>query len=98
MLFADRVSLFISVDKFRQNLTWRIPMKIASILAGVAVAALSVSAASAQTIHKGQSSLTGAAYLTGNNVVPPLFSDPVGYAVAVANNAAGALNAELEVI
>jgi hypothetical protein len=54
MLFADRGSLFISVDKFRQNLTWRIPMKIASILAGVAVAALTASAASAGDINQGQ--------------------------------------------
>ena len=53
MLFADRGSLFISVDKFRQNLTWRIPMKIASILAGVAVAALTASAASAADINNG---------------------------------------------
>ena len=64
MLFADRGSLFISVDKFRQNLTWRIPMKIASILAGVAVAALTASAASAGTINQGQFN----SILTGNVV------------------------------
>jgi hypothetical protein len=63
MLFADRGSLFISVDKFRQNLTWRIPMKIASILAGVAVAALTASAASAGDINQGQT------YVFGNQSV-----------------------------
>lgn len=57
MLFADRGSLFISVDKFRQNFTWRIPMKIASILAGVAIAALSASAASAGPINTGQANV-----------------------------------------
>lgn len=66
MLFADRGSLFISVDKFRQNLTWRIPMKIASILAGVAVAALTASAASAGTINKGQ-------------ITVPVFGFPVDF-------------------
>jgi hypothetical protein len=84
MLFADRGSLFISVDKFRQNLTWRIPMKIASILAGVAVAALTASAASAGDINQGQTQLFGSTVNVGgglagfaNNINAQLGGSPI---------------------
>jgi len=84
--------LFISVDKFRQNLTWRIPMKIASILAGVAVAALTVTGASAQSIHKGQSVLTGSGYVTGNTPYTGTLAD-IGIAISNGLGAANAINA-----
>ena len=92
MLFADRGSLFISIDKFRQNLTWRIPMKIASILAGVAIAALSASAASAQAvnvIHKGQHQGTPGFF--GPVYNPNVTTDVTG-AVSGAFNLARAFN------
>lgn len=44
---------------FRQNLVWRIPLKIASILAGVAIAALSASTASADILNFGQKTIGG---------------------------------------
>ncbi len=65
-------------------------MKIASILAGVAVAALTVTGASAQSIHKGQSSITGNAYLTGNTPYTGSFFPDIAIGIS---NAAGALNA-----
>lgn len=93
MLFADRGSLFISVDKFRQNLTWRIPMKIASILAGVAVAALTATSASAGEINQGQFTMQGfSGLLSGLNGThdAPLTILGVGFDLGL--NKANALN------
>jgi hypothetical protein len=93
--------LFISVDKFRQNLTWRIPMKIASILAGVAVAALTASAASAGDIHQGQTQLGGNTVNVGgvfqggilNNVNAQLGGSPISSWHAVGESAGNNGNA-----
>jgi hypothetical protein len=76
--------LFISVDKFRQNLTWRIPMKIASILAGVAVAALTASAASAGDINRGEFNIGNATFGVQGGPGGPF--NPANWAAA-ANNA-----------
>jgi len=75
-------------------------MKIASLLAGVAAVALAAGSVSAQDIHKGQSSLTGSLYLTGNTPNVPYPGDFFGNIGAAiqnglidASNAAGDLNA-----
>jgi len=64
-------------------------MKIVALLAGVAAVALTASAASADTIHRGQSSITGGLYLTGNTPYTGTLAD---IAIAI-SNAAGAANA-----
>lgn len=70
-------------------------MKIASLLAGVAAVALVAGTASAQDIHKGQSSLTGSAYLVGNTPLLPVppFSNIIPNIGIAAGNALGAANA-----
>ncbi|MBA4001117.1 hypothetical protein, partial [Brevundimonas sp.] len=63
-------------------------MKLVSLLAGVAAVALTAGAASAQDIHQGQSSLTGALTMNGNNggFLGPILNIPANLNLANAQN------------
>ena len=69
-------------------------MKLVSLLAGVAAVALTAGAASAQDIHQGQSSLTGALTMNGNNggFLGPILNIPANLNLANAQNGGSAVS------